>query len=53
MAAHLNMHHADVILPCTSYFNPGMNPYIPSLRVKSYFDFPGFWLLGWSQTVRC
>jgi hypothetical protein len=22
-AAHLNMYHADVVLPCTSYFNPG------------------------------
>ena len=23
LAAHLNYHHADVILPCTNYFNPG------------------------------
>ena len=23
LAAQLNMHHADVILPCTNYFNPG------------------------------
>jgi glycosyltransferase involved in cell wall biosynthesis len=23
LAAHLNYHHADVILPCTDYFNPG------------------------------
>lgn len=22
LAAHINLHHADVILPCTSYFNP-------------------------------
>ena len=23
LAAQLNLHHADVILPCTNYFNPG------------------------------
>jgi hypothetical protein len=23
LAAHLNMHNADVILPCTNFFNPG------------------------------
>ena len=23
LSTHLNLHHADVILPCTNYFNPG------------------------------
>jgi|SRR5579859_5301570 len=32
LSAHLNLYHADVILPCTGYFNPGWETDIGSFE---------------------